>query len=306
MIETRLLRSFLVVADELHFGRAATRLHLTQPPLTRQIQQLEGDLGDVALFDRTRRQIALTQAGQAFVVEARRILDQLAHAVDRTQRVARGESGRLRIGFISTANYSVLPGLLKAFASRFPDVEVELLESTGDEQARLLADGILDAGLLIASDPVPDLESLPLYREPLVAVLPRSSPLASRTGTMAVKPLRAEPFVLFPRVLAPSLYDKIIAYTEKAGFSPYVAQEARQMQTIIGLVAGGLGVSIVPACMQNLRRDDVVYQRLSPKAPEITTFLVWRADRSSSVLESFLEHCRPLAKTSPKRVRAKR
>jgi DNA-binding transcriptional LysR family regulator len=137
MIEFRHLRSFLAVADELHFGRAAQRLHITQPPLTRQVQQLEEALGDVQLFDRGRRRIALTEAGETFVVESRRLLEQLAHAMERTQRVARGESGRLRVGFISTADYSVLPALLRTFTRRFPDVDVDLLELTGDEQARL-------------------------------------------------------------------------------------------------------------------------------------------------------------------------
>ena len=263
MVEIRHMRSFLTVAEELHFGRAAERLHMTQPPLTRQIQQLEEQLGDVQLFDRSRRRVTLTEAGEAFAVESRRLLDQMARSIERTQRVARGESGRLRIGFISTADYSALPALLKTFASEFPRVDVELLESTGDEQLRLLEEGALDIGIWIPDDPDPRLEWMPLYREQLVAVLPRGSLLASQPGTLRVKALRREPFVLFPRTLAPSLYDKIIAYLHEAGFSPKVGQEARQMQTIIGLVAGGLGVSIVPECMQNLRRRDVVYNLLS-------------------------------------------
>lgn len=292
MIEFRHLRSFLAVADALHFGRAAERLHMTQPPLSRQIQQLEEQLGDVQLFDRRRRRIALTEAGEAFVVEARRLLEQRADAVERTRRVGRGEAGRLRVGFISTADYSVLPALLKAFASRFPGVDVDLREATGDEQLRLLSEGALDVGILIPSGEDPRLRGMPLYREPLVAVLPRAGRLAKRRGALEVKALRGEPFVLFPRTLAPSLYDKIIAYVERAGWSPAIGQEARQMQTIIGLVAGGLGVSIVPACMQNLRRRDVVYRKLAPATPQITTRLAWRADRPSKVVDSFLGVCR--------------
>jgi DNA-binding transcriptional LysR family regulator len=298
MIEIRHLRSFLTVADELHFGRAAERLHITQPPLTRQIQQLEEHLGDVRLFDRSRRRIALTEAGEAFVVESRRLLEQLAHAVERTQRVARGESGRLRVGFISTADYSILPALLKAFASRFPGVDVELLELTGDEQVRLLGEGALDAGILIPTDPDPRLEWMPLYREPLVAVLPRASRLARLPGSLPVRRLRGEPFVLFPRALAPSLYDKIIAYLENAGFSPSIGQQARQMQTIIGLVAGGLGVSMVPACMQNLRRPDVVYKKLAPRPPRVTTWLAWRAADSSAVVGSLLGVARRFSRST--------
>lgn len=291
-IELRHLRSFLAVAETLHFGRAAARLHITQPPLTRQIQQLEEALGGVRLFDRSRRRVALTEAGESLVAEARQLLDRLGHAVEHTRRVARGEVGRLRIGFITPADYSVLPGLLGAFRRRFPDSGVELLESTGDEQLRLLQQGALDAGILIPDDRDPGLAWMPLYRERLVAVLPRTRPLARRRGAIPAKALRDEPFVLFPRTLAPSLYDRIIAYTRKAGFSPRVDQEARQMQTIIGLVAGGLGVSIVPACMQNLRRRDVVYERLSPATPEIATLLAWRKDGASGALHSFLDVCR--------------
>ncbi|MDJ0852682.1 MAG: LysR substrate-binding domain-containing protein [Myxococcota bacterium] len=298
MIEIRHLRSFLAVAEELHFGRAAERLHMTQPPLTRQIQQLEEALGDVPLFDRSRRRVALTEAGAALVDESRRLLDQLERAVERTRRVARGEAGRLRIGFISTADYTVLPALLETYRRRCPGVDVELLESTGDEQVRLLEEGSLDVGILIPAERSAGLAWLPLYREPLVAVLPRRSPLARRRGALPVKALRGEPFVLFPRPLAPSLYDEILATTRKAGFSPTIGQEARQMQTIIGLVAGGLGVSIVPACMQKLERRDVAYKELTPATPRTTTELAWRADASSGALASFLEVCRRFSRAS--------
>lgn len=293
MIELRHLRSFLAVSVELHFGRAAARLHMTQPPLTRQIQQLEEQL-DVQLFDRSRRRVALTEAGEAFALDCRRVIDELARSVERTRRVARGESGRLRIGFISTADYSILPALLKAYRSRYPDVAVELLELTGDEQLRRLGDGALDVGILIPADEDPGLRWMPLYREPLLAVLPRSSRLAKRRGALPVRTLRGEPFVLFPRTLAPSLYDRILAYLERAGVSPRIGQEARQMQTIIGLVAGGLGVSIVPACMQNLRRRDVVYRALAPRTPQITTRLAWRAAPTSPLVDAFLGVCREL------------
>lgn len=290
-IELRHLRSFLAVAEALHFGRAAERLHVTQPPLTRRIQQLEEALGGVRLFDRSRRRIALTESGEALVSEARRLLEQLDHAVEHTRRVARGEAGRLRIGFISTADYSVLPALLETFRRRFPGVEVELLESTGDEQLRLLDEGALDAGILIPAERHARLAWMPLYREPLVAVLPRASRLARGRGALSAKALRDEPFVLFPRSLAASLYDRIIAYAQRAGFSPTIGQEARQMQTIIGLVAGGLGVSIVPACMQRLKRDDVLYRKLVPATPRLTTMLAWPRDDPSSALESFLRVC---------------
>ena len=171
---------------------------------------------------------------------------------------------------------------------------------TGDEQIRLLGDGALDIGILIPADKDPRLEWTPLYREPLVAILPRSSRFAKQSGPIGVKALRGETFVLFPRTLAPSLYDKIIAYREKAGFSPKVGQEARQMQTIIGLVAGGLGVSIVPECMQNLRRRGVVYKKLAPATPQVTTMLAIRATQTSKVVDSFLGVCRQFSRARPR------
>jgi DNA-binding transcriptional LysR family regulator len=296
MIEIRHLRSFLAVAEQLHFGRAAAQLHITQPPLTRQIQQLEEYLGDVRLFDRTQRRVELTEAGTAFVAEARELLKRLEAAVERTQRVARGEAGHLRVGFISTADYSVLPALLKRFANEYPDVGVELLELTGDEQLRGLHEGELDVGILIPSQPDPGLHWTPLYSEDLVAVVPRPGALARRSGPLPLRALRDESFVGFPRALAPSLFDRIIAYTERAGFSPRMAQEARQMQTIIGLVAGGMGVAIVPACMQNLRRSDVAYKRLTPRPPRITTQLVRRTD-ASSVVTAFMRTARGLSRS---------
>jgi DNA-binding transcriptional LysR family regulator len=202
--------------------------------------------------------------------------------------VARGESGRLRIGFISTADYSILPALLNAFARRYPGVDVDLLELTGDEQLRCLHEGSIDVGILIPAQEDPTLEWMRMYREPLVGVVPRSHRLARRSGALPVKELRSEPFVLFPRALAPTLYDMVISYAEAAGFSPTIGQEARQMQTIIGLVAGGLGVAIVPACMENLRRRDVVYKKLAPKPPQVITMLAWRASRPSEVVQAFV------------------
>ncbi len=300
MIEFRHLQSFLAVAEQLHFGRAAEQLHITQPPLTRQIQQLEELLGGVTLFDRSRRRVALTEAGELFVDEARLLIDQLARSVERTQCVARGESGRVRVGFISTADYSVLPGLLKAFTSRYPGVRVDLLELTGDEQLRRLSDGTIDVGILIPEQNDASLGWMPIYRERLVAVVPREHPLARRAGAISGKALRGESFVLFPRSLAPSLYDKIISYLDRAGFTPRISQEARQMQTIIGLVAGGMGVSVVPGCMQNLRRNDVVYKALAPKAPQVTTLLAWR-EPSSAAVDSLLGVCRRLGIGEPSR-----
>lgn len=288
MIDGRLLRSFLVVAEELHFGRAAQRLHLTQPPLTRQIQQLEEDLGGILLFDRSRRRISLTEAGRTLRDEGSAAMARLAEAAERTKQVARGERGRVRIGFVSTADYSILPKLLRSFTTRHPGIELDLVEATGDEQERLLDEGTLDVGFVLARSTAPERGWLRVHREPLVAVLPRTPPWTRGKGALPCRRLADQPFVLFPRLLAPALYDAVISHARRAGFHPNITREARQMQTIIGLVAGGLGVSIVPACMRNLQRPDVVYRPLEPPTPEVSTYLTWHTSGTTAAVESLL------------------
>jgi len=292
MIEIRHLRYFLAVAEEKHFGRAADRLHITQPPLTRQIQQLERLL-ELKLFIRTKRHVELTDAGAAFVDEAKDLLDRLDQAQKATQRIARGEAGELRIGFVSTANYNVLPPILRTFKTNYPDVRIRLEELTGDEQLMALEQATIDLGIMF-----PEMRQhscwMSMYKEPLVAVVPKGHPNISTRSTkrVSVKQLAHEPFVMFPRPLAPSLYDRILRYTETNGFSPNIVQEARQMQTIIGLVAGHIGVSIVPASMQAMRRADVQFLSLTPSTPKIETGFVWNDTNRSPTLASFLEICR--------------
>lgn len=292
MIEIRHLRYFLAVAEEQHFGRAADSLHITQPPLTRQIQQLERLL-DVQLFIRTKRHVELTDAGTAFVDEAKDLLDRLDQAQTVVRRVARGEAGELRIGFISTANYNVLPHILRTFKTKYPDVRIRLQELTGDEQLVALEQGTIDLGIMFPEMRQPFLW-MSMHREPFVAVVPEGYKQNGGrvTKKISVKHLAQEPFVMFPRPLAPSLYDRILRYTETNGFSPNIVQEARQMQTIIGLVAGHIGVSIVPASMQAMRRVDVRFLSLSPSPPNIETGFVWNDANRSATLASFLDICR--------------
>ena len=293
MIELRHLRYFLMVADELHFGRAAERLHIAQPPLSRQIKQLEQQLG-VQLFQRDKRHVILTDAGSVLMNEAKKLFEQLKQVEDHTRQAARGEYGQLTVGFISTAIYSVLPTLLKTFTERYPNVELSLHELTGDAQLRALADGRIDVGIMMpTSMRVKDLVWQSLYREPLILALASQHPLAqlSDERPISLKKLSDERFILFPRALAPGLFDKIIGVCERAGFSLHIGQQAIQMQTIISLVSANLGVAVVPACMRTLQRPDVAYRPLTPKSPMIETSLAWRLQDSSTVLASFLRVC---------------
>ncbi|TXI89562.1 MAG: LysR family transcriptional regulator, partial [Burkholderiaceae bacterium] len=261
-VETRQLRYFLAVAEELHFGQAAKRLHMTQPPLSQAIQHLENELG-TELFHRTTRHISLTAAGQALLPEARKLLQHADQLSAIAKRAASGEIGKLSLAFVSIADYSVLPPSLRAYRQVFPQVEIELREATSNVQLNALEKGEIDAGLLIP--PIPEhLRSVLAYQrlrtEPLVLALPhqqKRKKLANRLASYKDLPL-----VLFPRTIAPALHDSILACFQSLGITPVISQEAIQMQTIIALVSANMGMALVPQSVSNLQRPGVHYQAL--------------------------------------------
>jgi DNA-binding transcriptional LysR family regulator len=290
-IELRQLRYFVAVAEEMHFGRAAARLHMTQPPLSQTIQALEAALGTL-LFSRTRRSVTLTPAGSALLPEARRILLQ-AHALpDLARRAASGESGRLTLAFVSTADYSVLPPFLREFREAYPQVQIDLREATTDVQLEELLQGRIDAGLLIP--PLSDkekaaLEYMPVLSEPLILAAPQGSKILRGKNDVALKTVTDMPLIIFPRRIAPAFHDAILACFHDAGLTPRIGQEAIQMQTIVGLVSAGMGIALVPQSVSNLKRPGVEYRRLADKTPLVETGLAWRRDNTSPVLHAFLE-----------------
>jgi DNA-binding transcriptional LysR family regulator len=282
------LRYFLAVAERLHFGRAAAALHISQPPLSRAIRALEERLG-VVLFARSRRRVELTAEGTRLLGEARRMLRQLERAVQEVQGMARGEEGRLRIGFVSLADYGVLPGLLKAFKSVRPGIALALREMLSPEQSTALAAGELDFGLLLP--PVAGaegLEHIVVQRERFVAALPSRHRLAEVSGKLAVGELAGEPFVMVPRDIAPGLYDIVSGLVARAGISFNVAQEAIQMQTVVSLVSSGLGVAIVPGSIANLGRRGVVYRELADSHPRLDLWLAWPRGVLGTAARDFL------------------
>ncbi|TFW09978.1 LysR family transcriptional regulator [Oxalobacteraceae bacterium OM1] len=290
-IELRQLRYFIAVAEENHFGRAAVRLHMTQPPLSQTIQALEAALG-APLFDRTRRRVELTAAGRALLPEARRILQQAAELPDLARRAQSGEAGTLSLSFVSTADYSVLPSLLREFRERYPQVRIDLREATTDVQLDDLMQGRIDAGLLIPplqDKEKADLEYTTVLSEPLVLAAPDSlAAVAGKTAT-ALKAVADQPLVIFPRRIAPAFHDAILGCFRDAGLTPRIGQEAIQMQTIVSLVSAGLGVALVPQSVRKLQRPGVAYLTLSGKVPAVETGLAWRRDNASPVLQRFLE-----------------
>ncbi|RZQ59497.1 LysR family transcriptional regulator [Amycolatopsis suaedae] len=265
-IDLRLLNQFVAVAEEGGFGRAAARLHMAQPPLSAAIRRLETELGG-RLFDRTSKGARLTPAGQVFLTEARAVLARAARATDAGRSAAAGRAGTLRLAFVGSATFEVLPGMLTAFRAANPDVELVLTEATTAQQVRMLLDDDVDAG--IGCPPLHDdggLASVMLRRTPFVAALPDTHRLAT-AADIRLADLAGEPFVLFPRTLGPGLYDTVIAACRAAGFTPRVAQEAVQLQTIAALVAGGLGVALLPASARAVARTGAAYVDLVDPPP---------------------------------------
>ena len=290
--DTRQLRYFVALAERLHFGRAAAALHISQPPLSRAIRGLEGQLG-ARLLARSRRKVELTHEGARFYEEAKRILAQLESAALEVGAMAAGQSGRLRLGFVSLADFGVLPELLKSFKAARPGVALALREMLSPEQAVALAAGELDFGLLLP--PVAgDLEHLVVQSERFVAALPARHPAARRAGKVAMRSLAAEHFVMVPREIAPGLYDIVAGLAARAGFLPRVAQEAIQMQTVVSLVSSGLGVAIVPASVANLGRRGVVYREIADPHPRLDLWLASRGGGLGALARDFLAHARRL------------
>ncbi|WP_329007157.1 LysR family transcriptional regulator [Pseudomonas aeruginosa] len=289
-MELRHLRYFIAVAEELHFGRAAERLGISQPPLSQQIQALEEEIG-ARLFERTNRRVELTDAGRLFLDESRQVLAQVDKAVLLARRAHLGELGELKIGFTSSAPFtSTIPSSIHAFRKAYPDVHLDLQEMSSRQVLRALLEESLQVGV-IRPLALPDaVHWVELFREPLVAVLRADHPLAAGSEDgLAIAALAEEPFVFFPRSYGTGLYDQVIALTRQAGFSPRIAQEASEAMTIIGLVSAGLGVSILPASFRRTRVDGVVYRTLSD--PEATTavWLVRRQNEGSPLALSFID-----------------
>ncbi len=291
VIELRLWRLFLAVADELHFSRAAERLHMTQPPLTQAIAQLEELLG-VKLFDRTRRSVQLTVAGAALVPEARDLIAR-AQALPRLARAsADGQAGRLRLAFVSTVGFALLPQWVRAFRAQHPQVVLELIEATGDVQLDLLARGEIDAGFMLHSPgfALAGLARVSVTSEPLVLALSDQHALSDGPAPALAKVLR-EPLVIFPRRIVPSLHDAIFSLYHAAGCLPQVAQEAIQMQTIVNLVSAGLGVAWVPQSVRQFQRPGVVYRSVmgarAAMLPRCETSLVWNSSKVAPALRRF-------------------
>jgi DNA-binding transcriptional LysR family regulator len=294
MMDFRQLRHFLAVADTLHFGRAAERLGMTQPPLSQSIMALERALG-TPLFVRSKRVVTLTAFGRQWVEYVRAAVHNIAALADVAERLRTGVAGKLSLAFVSTADYSVLPHLVQRYSASFPDVELELIEATSDVQVEALLDGRINAGILISTrSALPSaLEYHPLVKEPLVAAVPESwiddGRLPLVDGMLRGDDWMAQPLIIFPKRVSPDFHDLVIGFYRARGYQPLIRQEAIQMQTIISLVSAGLGMALVPASLQHLARTGVRYIFVADESPELETGLAWRKTDEVPTLATLIE-----------------
>ncbi|HZT95856.1 MAG TPA: LysR substrate-binding domain-containing protein [Chloroflexota bacterium] len=286
-MELRQLRYFIAVAEELQFTRAAARLHIAQPPLSQQIRLLERELG-TPLLHRTTRRVELTPAGKAFLEEARRTVAQAEIARQTARAVARTVSANFVLGFVDSSLYAYLPQLLRQYRRLCPTVQVSLREMASEEQIRALQRGEIHAGLVRRTPAGPLLKFEEIGRERLMVALPADHPLASRPA-VAVADLKMEPFVFPDRSAAPGLHDRLLGLIRQAGFVPRIAEVASEGHTIIGLVAAGAGVSIIPETLTAVGTDVVAFRPLARSSASLGMYVAWRKDDASAPLVAFLQ-----------------
>ncbi|KOG52873.1 LysR family transcriptional regulator [Streptomyces griseoflavus] len=280
------LHAFVVLAEELHFGHAAARLGIAQPPLSQQIRRLEDKVGH-ALFSRRPGQVALTPAGRELLPAARRALADLASGLAAARAIGSGRAGRLRIGFAASLALTVLPGLLRTFRQRFPDVHLDIQEMTTAPQIVALRDKTIDIGLVREPCPEADLGFRTVLREPFVAVLPAAHPLTAHRR-VKLADLAALPFVLLPRAVGPQLYDQITGLCVDAGFTPRIAQHAVEWQTVCALVKTGLGVSLAPASIRHIRLEGVAFRTVAPDTVRTRVAVAWRRNDENPLIGHLL------------------
>jgi len=293
-MEFRHLRAFVALAEERHFGRAAQRLAMTQPPLSTAIQQLEASVG-ARLFERNSRGVALTAAGQALLPRARALLQQAGVAAQEARDVGLGLAGQLRIGFAGTVLYRGLPEVLRRFADAHPRLRLTLQELSSAEQLVELVHDRLDLGFVHTSRVPAGFSQIHVSSQPFVACLPAGHPLAEGTPALPLQALRGEPFAIVMRAVSPDYHDRIVAACADAGFEPALRFELRHWLSLVSVIAQGLGVGLVPAALQQAGLPGVVFRPLAQPLAPYDTHCLWRTDRDLAALQAFLATVRTVA-----------
>ncbi|WP_434676775.1 LysR family transcriptional regulator [Pseudomonas sp. R1-18] len=300
-MELHQLRCFVTVAEELHFGRAAKRLFITQPPLSRQIQLLERSLG-VELFDRSNRQVRLTLAGQHFLRDARHVLTYTEQAGASARRLARGETGQLLLGFTAVSGYSLIPGLLEHAAQALPDVGVELREMVSGAQMEALEASMIDIGFVRKAVTRAGFDYRLVCREPLLVAMSQRHPLA-RQADIAIANLDQQPFIMYSPDEGRYFYDCIVGLFAIAGVSPRYRHHLGQTHSVLGLVRAGLGLAIVPAASQELYPQDLQFRPLRDAAPRAEIYMATRRDNDNPALTPFITMAQSYFQTQGGRLR---
>jgi DNA-binding transcriptional LysR family regulator len=287
-MELRHLRYFTAVVQWKGYREASRRLHVAQPAISRTVSDLEEELG-LKLFSRVKRVAQLTPEGDAFYAEAVRTLTQAELAINTARRAATGEIGRLSIGFLGSATYVFLPELVRTFKAQHPDINLTLRELTPLQQEVAFEKGQIDIGLTraLTTEQSKMFSSRHLYYDPMMAVLPASKVI--KTKRVCISDLANERFVLFHREGAPPLFDTIVGMCNEAGFSPRVQCEPSMMQTVLSIVEAEQGISIVPACVRNLRSHGIRFYRLQPDEVRVELVAAWKKETPSVALRAFLD-----------------
>jgi DNA-binding transcriptional LysR family regulator len=287
-MELRHLPYYIAVAEERHFTRAAARVGIQQPPLSLQIRQLEAELGG-PLFVRLPRDVALTELGEAFMPEARQILERVARVKRRMQQISRGEAGRIRIGFAGATYFEPrIPAWIRDFRAQYPDVQLHPQQSNTASLLDALTEEAVDAAFVRTPVHVPPgIEMLPVVDEPMVVVLPLSHPMCARKR-VPLAALAQDEFILLPREISPALYDRTVAACEAAGFQPKLGQEAPQITSIVPMVAAGFGVSLVPASVRQIRTPGMGFWPVEGDVPRAPISLAYRTAHGSAALAKFI------------------
>ncbi|ARV61100.1 LysR family transcriptional regulator [Nostocales cyanobacterium HT-58-2] len=295
-MELRQIKYFVTVAEELNFRRAAERLYMEQPPLSRQIRHLEEELG-VELFHRTKRSVTLTEAGHAFLEEARLTLAQAEMAVQAAKLASRGKQTTLKIGFSICAFNRILPEIIQAFRQDFPHIEINLLEMPTAAQVQALQASEIDVGFLHLPIHADDLQTEVVIWDQIVAVLPENHPLV-KLPQLSLRSLAEEPFVLFPRHVKPDYYDQIINTCQHIGFAPRIVQEATPPEVAISFVGAGVGVSLVTAIHQEKQNSGVVFRQLAEAIAPLEIAIAWQKNNKSSVVHSLIDVAKKIKLTN--------
>ncbi|OCA82040.1 LysR family transcriptional regulator [Pseudobacillus wudalianchiensis] len=286
-MELRHLKYFATVAEELHFGRAAQRLQMAQPPLSQQIKHLEAEL-DVLLLSRTKQRVELTKAGEAFLKRTYEILNRVHLACEEAKSIDRGEAGQLIIAFTGSMAFDPLPVLLRSYQEKYPKINIVLRQMTTTEQLEALQENTIHAGLLNMPIESAAVHVEMLREEPFIVALPKAHPLASQTEPVDVACLANEHFIMTPRNEGQSYYDAIISLCQHAGFSPKKTQEARELHTALSFVASGIGVALLPSSIQFVKNDEIVYLQLKKSFTTCKIGVAWNKAETSPVVHSFI------------------